>query len=172
MKAERTKRGDINKLRYIFFFALAIGLLIAVFIFFFNKGCETDIPKSKEDGLLSWTGNYVFSESSSEVGFAPMVMDYSINIYSIDNIFYANIEIVGQSTWAVIKAKVYGNKEWISLVFLEDLQDNKTFAGKPNDVLLSFRKEETDILTYWGKIEPMLYENEVSGNLYFTNILD
>ena len=42
--------------------------------------------------------------------------------------------------------------------------------GGMNDtssVLLSFRKEKSDIYTYWGEIKPMLYENEDSGEIYF-----
>lgn len=41
------------------------------------------------------------------------------------------------------------------------------FTNDGHSVLISFRKERTDILTYWGTIVPMLYENEVSGETYF-----
>ena len=30
-----------------------------------------------------------------------------------------------------------------------------------------FRKEESDVYTYWGEIKPMLYENEDSVEIYF-----
>ena len=99
-----------------------------------------------------------------------MMMEYHIKIYESDHEYFADIEMSGQTTFAGIKAKVYGNREWISLLFLEYLPDHVMGGAVPKgeSVLLSFRNDGENIYTYWGEIEPMLYENEDSGEVRFT----
>ena len=120
------------------------------------------------DDLKGWVGTYSFAECYSKPDHAPLFMDYKITIYQEEEKYFADIKITGQTTQTSIKAEGYGDDEWISLVFQQYLPDH--VMGGINDtssVLLSFRKEESDVYTYWGEIKPMLYENEDSGEIYF-----
>jgi len=38
------------------------------------------------------------------------------------------------------------------------------------DVLLTLSRENEQILTYWGKLEPVIIENQESGKVYFTKV--
>lgn len=154
------------------------GLLkgVLLFAFIFLLGCgkngETQYVNDSQNAtslLEEWIGTYRFVESTPESESPGMFMNYIILIYKEGDSICAEISIDGQTTMAHAKAKIYGSDSWISLVFDEYYSDH-TIGGFTNDghsVLISFRKEGTDILTYWGTIVPMLYENEVSGEIYF-----
>ena len=53
-----------------------------------------------------------------------MVMSYEIEIYEEEGKYFAEIEQIGQTTMAYIKAEVRGNKDEIYLLFNEYLPDN------------------------------------------------
>jgi len=38
------------------------------------------------------------------------------------------------------------------------------------DILLSFEKKDSDIVTIWGKIKPIDKKNFESGNVYFKKV--
>lgn len=152
-----------TKLLIIIFITL---LLISIFVIY---KCYKN-PQTHEDDLITWLGEYTFNENFSDPNYAPMVMDYNIKIYNEGGIYYADLEIVGQTTWIHVKANVYGDAEWISLVNYQELPDNMTFNAKSNVVMISFRKKNENIYTYWGEIEPMLIENAESGKNYFVKI--
>ena len=96
------------------------------------------------------------------------MMDYEIEIYKENDNYYAEIAMDGQTTLVRAKAKVDGEEEFISLRFLKYLPDHGVgLCSEINDVLISFKKENGDIYTYWGEIGPMLYINDESGNVYF-----
>lgn len=148
---------------------LLIGLLIML------TGCRFENEVTVRDistDLESWCGEYRFSESSAQPDIL-MIMDYKMEIYEEEGDYYADIAMDGQTTLARAKAKVYGDEEWISLTFLEYLPDNIIgISSEKNDVLISFRRENEEIYTYWGDIKPMFYENEKSGKVYFTKEID
>lgn len=141
-------------------------LTITVVIFNY-KHCKNKLLPA-EDDLIKWLGEYTFSEYFSEPDYAPMVMDYNISIYNKEGMYYADIEIVGQTTWIHVQSTVYGDAEWISLIYYQDLPNNKTSNIEDNTVLISFRNNDVDIYTYWGEIVPMLIGNEESGKAYFS----
>lgn len=152
-----------NKLQYCFGIIVVLVVFICIII-----GCNNyEKFLLKENDLDSWIGVYEFSESANEPEGPFMIMNYEIKIYK-EEYYYADIIIDGQTTLARAKAEIYGNEEWISLTFLEYLPENIIgIYAKKNDVLISFRKDNQEIYTYWGKIEPMLYDNEESGKIYF-----
>lgn len=114
--------------------------------------------------LDNWIGKYTFDEVISEEGNAPMFMDYDIDIYKESDQYYANVEINGQLTGINLKAKIYGNEEWISLVIAEYNPEHVTgLSNAENSVLLSLRRQGEDIYTYWGVMEPLYEKNLVSG---------
>lgn len=120
-----------------------------------------------KENLDAWIGNYEYSESYAEIDGPPMFMDYSIEVYKGEKDYFANMEIMGQTTMASVEAKVYGDREWISFVFIGYADDNITGVYEKDDVLLSLRKDGNEIYTYWGKIEPMLYLQTKSGEVCF-----
>lgn len=154
------------------------GILKGIFLFAFilfagcGKNGETQQINDSRDAdlpLEEWLGTYSFVESAPETESPGMFMSYTILIYKEGDSVCAEVSIDGQTTMAHAKAKIYGSDSWISLVFDEYYPDH-TVGGFMNDghsVLISFRKEGADILTYWGTIVPMLYENEASGEMYF-----
>ena len=121
--------------------------------------------------LDDWVGEYKFFESASEPNGPLIMMDYEIEIYKENDNYYAEIAMDGQTTLVRAKAKVDGEEEFISLRFLEYLPDHGVgLCSEINDVLISFKKENGDIYTYWGEIGPMLYKNDESGNVYFEKV--
>lgn len=122
-------------------------------------------------GLESWIGKYDFFEYADVPDWAPIMMDYKIDIYEDNYDYYADIVVSGHLTYYEIKAKVYGSGEWISLVMVEFYSEP---IGIPiyseGSVLLSFRKDGEGVLTYWGEIEPILYANEEPGKVYFEKV--
>ncbi|MCI6813614.1 MAG: DUF5991 domain-containing protein [Lachnospiraceae bacterium] len=115
-----------------------------------------------------WIGEYTFQESLTD---PLMLMDYKIDIYKTDEgKYHANIIINGQQTAAAILANVSGDKDKIELTFLEYLPDHISGGyadGIQGDSLLKFWKDKEKMYTDWGKIQPMLEENDESGKEYF-----
>ena len=121
--------------------------------------------------LDNWVGEYKFFESASEPNGPIIMMNYEIEIYKKDDNYYAEIAIDGQTTLVRAKAKVEGNEDFIKLSFLQYLPNHRVgLCSEINDLLISFKKENEDIYTYWGEIGPMLYKNEESGNVYFEKV--
>ena len=121
--------------------------------------------------LVQWVGEYKFDEAAS--GPPPMVMSYEIEIYEEEGKYFAEIEQIGQTTMAYIKAEVRGNKDEIYLLFNEYLPDNVWGPlCEEGDILIKFAKEKGKLCTYWGKIAPLLNENEELGKVYFVKEAD
>lgn len=146
--------------------------LVAVYEDVMDMNSEINFNDSDDQMTLTnldnWVGEYKFFESASEPNGPLIMMDYVIEIYKKNDNYYAEIAIDGQTTLVRAKAKVDGDEDFISLRFLEYLPDHRVgLCSEINDVLISFKKENGDIYTYWGEILPMLYKNEESGNVYF-----
>lgn len=125
------------------------------------------------ENLDSWIGTYTFDEVYAEEGYAPMFMDYDVKIYKEDEQYYADVVINGHMTAIDVKAQVYGDDEWISLVLREYNSDHITgLSYMENTIMFSMRREEEQIYTYWGVLTPLLLENSESGKIYFEKIVD
>lgn len=145
-----------------FLFILVILIETIVFIVVYKNRLQSS------ENLDSWIGHYQFSEGASD---PPMGMDYEIRIYEENGNYYADFYQDGQTTMVRAKAKVYGDNEWISLVFEEYLPDHNIGLNCKGDcVLLSFRREDQNIYTYWGETVPLLYDNEYCGEIYFKKV--
>ena len=137
------------------FVALVFILCIGI------TGCD------KQDDMEQWLGKYVYSESCSEQNGPFMVMQYTIQIYKQKGEYYADIEIVGQTTLTYMRAKVYGDEEWISIIFDEYTAENITdLAFEESDMLVSMRRDGNTIYTYWSEMEPLLLQTK-SGDICF-----
>lgn len=143
-----------------------------------NEKDETDeiIPSSSNENetnsessrLESWLGQYTFSE------FIPpdQNMYYSISINQENGKYYAQINIDGFQTMQRLKAKVLGDENDIQLIFEDYLPDNVLEPYDKGDILLSLKKENEGLYTFWNKIEPMLDSNKQSDQGFFLDDLD
>jgi len=163
--------------------SLIAGLWIIILFCTFFTGCKkvptswqmeptltaTNMQNTSEKGnsLESWVGNYSFSE------YAPpnQNMFYSISIFEENNKYLANISVNGFQTMERIQAEVTGDEDSIELIFSKYLPDNMMELYQKGDVLLSFKREDSIIYTYWNKMGPMLLDNKSPGP-YFSKVTD
>ena len=141
-----------------------------------NETVTSEIAAPKQDDLNSWKGTYSFFEDYKADTGLYMFMEYNLNVYQEnDGAYYADLMIDGQTTAIYLQAKVYGDEEWISLVYNKELEGNMFHRDKneENSVLFSMRKEGDVIYTYWGDITAQLYDsNQISGKVYWEKIGD
>lgn len=147
-------KGRINKIKRF------VLLFIITFVLILYSACDINNPNKNMD---SWIGEYGFNE------FAPpnQNMFYSISIDKNKNDYYADISIFGFQTNIRIQAKIVGDENFINLLFNKYLPDNVYEPYEKGDVLLSFKKSDEEIYTYWGEIRPMIKKNYKSGEIYF-----
>lgn len=132
---------------------------------------ESYLTTAGNMALSTWVGEYEFEESTS--GPPPMGMSYEIEIYEEEERYFAEIEIMGQTTMASAKAEVDGDENEIRLLFREYLPDHVIgLKCDKGDVVLRFVRQDEELYTYWGEIQPLLYENEESGRAYFVKEAD
>lgn len=149
--------------------AICIFLLSMVCIILL-AGCSDKIenePPEDQTNLDEWLGDYSFYEF-----YPPNInMEYNINVSKEEDEYYANINIDGFQTNKRIKAKVLSNQDGINLVFDTYLSDSTGEDLNKGDVLLDLYKVDSEIYTNWGKIEPILPENQTPGKVYFEKVL-
>ncbi|MBD5097767.1 MAG: hypothetical protein HDT40_12400, partial [Lachnospiraceae bacterium] len=93
--------------------------------------------------------NYTFSEKLSET--TEDLRDYDITIYEENGQYYGDLRISGENIDIDVKAQIYGNDEWISLVLMEYNSEHESgLEDMENCVLLSLRSQGEEIYTYWG----------------------
>lgn len=132
---------------------------------------ESYLTTAGNMALATWVGEYEFEESTS--GSPPMEMNYEIEIYEEEGRYYAEIEIMGQTTMASAKAEVDGDENEIRLLFREYLPNHIIgLKCDKGDVVLRFVRQGKELYTYWGKKQPLLYENKESGRIYFVKKAD
>ncbi|GLC81719.1 DUF5991 domain-containing protein [Lacrimispora brassicae] len=141
---------------------LLIFTIVTLFLFFVYD----NRPDHNNDMSYSWVGTYSFYE------YLPpnQNMDYSISLYDDDGL-YAHIKIDGFHTLKRLKAKVWSNGEETMFVFCDyytDEEGNSTIPETYNegDILLKLKKQEDVLITEWGKLQPMLTENEEPGQYF------
>ena len=123
---------------------------------------------SNDDSLNTWIGEYGFEEfETDDINGQPLMMGYKIAIFKEKEDYYVIIYIDGFQTKQRMIAKVIRDNETIKLVFEMYLPDNIHEPYKKGDVLLSLKKERSEIYTYWGKLTPMLIKNNASGKIQF-----
>lgn len=106
------------------------------------QNTETEV----KNNLDNWIGQYAFDEAYSEEGYAPMFMDYDINIYKENDQYYADVVVNGQMTGINLKARLYGSDEWVSLVIEKYNPEHVTGLSKmENTVLLSLERQGEDL---------------------------
>ena len=128
---------------------------------------------ANQEDLSCWEGIYTFFESDQVDDGPYLSMDYNLCVYSEDGKYYADFTMDGHLTAKHLRAQVYGDEEWVSFVFLKELEGN-AFSwdeSKGNTVLFSLRRENDVIYTYWGDIAAQVYkDNQISGRVYWEKV--
>lgn len=149
------------KKKFIVFFCLLLILLV---------GCSANNEVSEStdvtmNSIESWIGDYTFSEFIE-----PNInMFYSIMIYKMNGVVYADVSVDGFQRLERVKANVKGDGNIIEIAFLEYLPDNLMELYEEDDLLLFLEKKDSEIYTSWGVIQPLSPENEELG-IYFVEV--
>ena len=119
-------------------------------------------PVEEFSSLETWIGEYSFSE------YAPpnQNMFYLVTIYSEGNNFFAQFSIDGFQRIERLSAKVSGDSNSIYFEFLTYLPDNMLEPYEEGDILLSFKKTDSKLITSWEKLQPLLFENREAGEYF------
>lgn len=150
-------------------------LIICVALFRFLKESEiafinvnntnnlASLPEEEFSSLATWLGEYSFSE------YAPpnQNMFYSITVYCEGNNFFAQFSIDGFQRLERLLAKVSGDANSIEFEFLKYLPDNMLEIYEEGDVLLTLQKIDSKLITFWGKLQPLLLENRETGEYFW-----
>ena len=167
MKRQTTLlKGESSLEKYHQYKKGTVYFIVSVFILCLLAGCSS--KQEETDLLKGWVGDYAFFDDFQVPDGPYMMLDYKLTIYEEAGEYYADMDACGQTTNAHLRAKVYGNDEWISLVFDKELEGNH-LKPKDDTLLMSFRKDKTDIYTYWAFYEPLVGEPDVGG-VYFSKI--
>ena len=137
-------KGESSLEKYHQYKKGTVYFIVSVFILCLLAGCSS--KQEETDLLKGWVGNYAFYDDFQVPDGPYMMVDYKLTIYEEAGEYYADMDACGQTTDDHLRAKVYGNDEWISLVFDKELEGNH-WKPKDDTLLMSFRKDKTDIYT-------------------------
>lgn len=120
-----------------------------------------------------WLGSYVFDEDGGKTaGGTAIFISHQIDISEADDGLIATIQSNGYQTSKELlcTTKTQGGK---LLIYFESYGENNVLEPyEKGDLLLTLErktvKNKTEILTYWGKFEPIVPKNEKTGKVYFT----
>ena|GEM_PF-4454464 len=121
---------------------------------------------SPEADSNPWVGSYSFYEFIESQWGSSINMQYDIIIYETGGEYHADLIIDGFQTMLRAKAIIQGNNEAIDLVFDSYSSDNLHEWFNAGDILLTFTRDYEGIITTWGKLQPIIAENEKAG-VYF-----
>ncbi|HVE57186.1 MAG TPA: DUF5991 domain-containing protein [Pyrinomonadaceae bacterium] len=119
-----------------------------------------------------WLGTYVFEEDGGKTaGGTAIFIEHRIDINESDDGLLAAIESDGYQTARELvgTTRIEGGK---LLIFFNSYGENNILEPyKKGDLLLTLERRteqgKTEILTYWGKFQPVVPKNEKTGKVYF-----
>ena len=120
----------------------------------------SDQPENTTDLLIPWVGKYVFNENTHT---DIKRYKYEIEIFEKNGVYFAQFYVFGYLTMNEFLASVNGDENSIRFVFEEYTDYNLCEPYKKGDMLLAFENNQGTLFTYWGKMSPMLKENESDG---------
>ena len=149
-----------------------------------DDGSEFESRNIDKADLSPWVGTYIFEETWGNIHWGTQNDYYEITIYEKNIEYFADILIEKETEWneswdgerngtskVKLHAKLIGDENWISLMLLEYWEDGVLGTRRQSDdIMLSFRREGSDIYTYWGRIRPYNYENQLSNKIHFVKI--
>ncbi len=119
-----------------------------------------------------WLGSYEFGEDGGKTAGGTMIfISHQIDILESDDGLIAMIRSNGYQTSKdlIATTKIEGSK--ISFYFESYGEDNVFENYEKGDLLLTLEqkseKGKTNILTFWGKFQPVVPKNEKTGKVYF-----
>lgn len=119
-----------------------------------------------------WLGSYEFGEDGGKTaGGTVIFISHQIDILESDDGLIAMIKSNGYQTSKdlVATTKIEGSK--ISFYFESYGEDNMFENYEKGDLLFSLERKtvkgKTQILTFWGKFQPVVPKNEKTGKVYF-----
>ena len=157
-------KGESSLEKYHQYKKGTVYFIVSVFILCLLAGCSS--KQEQTDLLKGWVGDYAFFDAFQVPDGPCMTLDYKLTIYEEAGKYYADMDAYGWMTDDHLRAKVYGNDEWISLVFDKELEGNH-LKPKDDTLLMSFRKDKTDIYTYWAHYKPSVGNPNV-GSVCFS----
>lgn len=125
-----------------------------------------DIAASSD--LKSWIGDYSYYEYVSN----DENISYSLSIYYDElyanedsNGYFARIIINGPQINQDIRAAITVNDTLINLVFTPyDISENDPY--REGDILLSLKKNNSNLITIWGELQPLLSSTAKEGTYF------
>jgi len=123
-----------------------------------------------------WLGSYSFEEDGGKnAGGAAIYISHRIDVSESDEGLIANVQSNGYQTAKelICTTKIEGNK---LLIYFSNYGENNMFETyEQGDLLLTLEsktvKGKTEILTFWGKFQPVVPKNEKTGKVYFQKTL-
>jgi len=117
-----------------------------------------------------WIGDYYFTEFASP----NQNMEYRISITQHERYddLTVLVEINGFQTEMMLQGWVVGNNNYVEIVFEDYVRGYRPRNAQASDllhegdILVTFTKWYEDITTTWGKLQPMLPENEHPGTRF------
>ncbi len=122
-----------------------------------------------------WLGNYSFDEDGGKTaGGSAIFVSHEISIVNSDDGLIAAIQSNGFQTSKdlICTTKIEGDK---LLVYFDSYGENNVLENyKKGDLLLTLQlkngKNGAEVLTYWGKFQPLVPKNEKTGKVYFRKL--
>jgi hypothetical protein len=108
-----------------------------------------------------WIGDYSFSEQN---------VSYRFTINKSYGNYRATFYIDRYNIEQQFKTIIVGDENSIDIIFNFYSSETTINPYEKGDVLLTLKKENDEIITYWGKMQPMLSSNCESGSVYFIKV--
>ena len=119
-----------------------------------------------------WLGSYSFDEDGGKnADDVAIFISHQIDVNESDDGLIVSIQSNGYQTSKdlICTAKAQGAK---LLIYFDSYGENNIFEPyEKGDLLLTLEqksvKGKTEILTFWGKFQPIVPKNEKTGKVYF-----
>ncbi len=127
---------------------------------------------SAANAQKEWLGSYSFDEDGGKnAGGAAIFIAHQMDIVEADDGLIATIQSNGYQTSRdlICTTKIEGNR---LLIYFDGYGENNLFEPyEKGDLLLTLERKtargKTEILTFWGKFQPIVPKNEKTGKVYF-----
>ena len=142
-------------------FAKTFGSILFIFIFCVFINAQT-----------SWLGNYEFDEDGGKtVGGTAIFITHQLEIKQTDDGLMATLQSNGYQTSIDLVGTVKTDGDKL-MIYFDSYGENNMFENyEQGDLLLTLEtkkiKNNSELLTYWNKFQPVVPKNEKSGKVYF-----
>lgn len=123
-------------------------------------GLDTNEDIAASSNLKSWIGDYSYYEyvsSGENISYSLSIYYDKLEdeLYEDSNGYFARITVNGPQINQDFRAAITGNDNLINLVFAPYIiSENDPY--REGDILLSLKKDNSNLITMWGELQPML----------------